>query len=99
MIKREDITSRLTVDRETNRTNLVTSLSIGSTIAFEGTTVTEEMVAGDAEDERRRIMRHIYGDVVNQLSELRGEITAMSSANFDGWRLINMIDLMRRKLQ
>ena len=99
MIRREDITSRLVVDRELNRTNLVTSVTIGSTIAFDGTAVNEEMISGEAEDERTRMMRHIYGDVLNQLSELRGEITAMSSANFDGWRLINMIDLMRRKLQ
>jgi hypothetical protein len=99
MIRREDMTSRLTVDREMNRTNLVTSVTLGSTIAFDGTAITEEMISGEAEDERTRMMRHIYGDVVNQLSELRGEITAMNPSTFDGWKLINMIDLMRRKLQ
>lgn len=99
MITREHITSRLTVDKEMNRTNLVTSLSIGSTIAFEGTSVSQEMIAGEAEEERTRLMRHIYGDVVHELSALRGEITAMSSANFDGWKLLNMIDSIRRKLQ
>lgn len=99
MIRREDITSRLTVDREMNRTNLITSINLGSTMAFEGIAVTEEIVSGEAEDERTRLMRHVYGDVVNQLSELRGEITTMSPATFDGWRLVNLIDLMRRKLQ
>jgi hypothetical protein len=99
MIRAEDIASRLVVDRETNRTNLVTSLTIGSTIRFEGTSVSEEMVAGEAEDERRRIMQHVYGDVIDQLSQLRNEITAMSPATFDYWKLVNMIDVMRRQLQ
>lgn len=99
MIRREDITSRLTVDREMDRTNLVTTINLGSTIAFEGTAVNEEMISGEAEDERTRIMRHIYGEAVDDLSELRREIMRVNSANFDGWKLINMIDLMRRKLQ
>lgn len=99
MIRREDITSRTTIDKEVNRTNLVSSLTFGSTIAFEGTSISPEILSGEAEEQRNRLMRHIYGDIERQLSELRGEITSMSPATFDGWRLVNLIDLMRRKLQ
>lgn len=99
MIKREDITTETIIDKDLNQTKLVTLVSIGSIISLEGIEVPQELISGEAEEQRTLCMRHLYGDIDKRLVQIVEAVRMWNYPQQYTSKLIIMISELRKELQ